>query len=432
MPPLAPSVSQAGLLRTQSGWNNSSLSRRSNTTRGLLSTRTPQSMDTSSGGLLNPPLPPSAPALAMPRGATGSFRPRISLRRPDTGFAYVLNRGTGQRTFIKDVLPTDLNNSGVMVANGFIDDSGFDRQYPLLGNALALGEPSFTELSLATSDPAVNYPSGFVRAINNSNDSVGAVSDVIVATKNLPAYWSDPASPPTPLKLTTAGGTEYASGDARNINDSGAIVGYVRDDEGFGPKEPAYWASSASNVTILSLTDGFTTYTAGEALAINSNGAIVGYVRSGFNPLQPAYWAPGPDSNVSILSLTDGTTNYTEGVAEAINSDGNIVGYVKNSDGVRLPAYWGVLQLTVTILSRTPAEGGTEYTEARVRGIGSGDVMVGNSGEAATKVPLLWTDAGADPQALPNDITLGGVTSCSAVSISDNGSLVLVLGGNLG
>jgi len=39
--PLAPSMTRAGILRGMSGWNNSSLSRRNNTTRGLLSTRVP-------------------------------------------------------------------------------------------------------------------------------------------------------------------------------------------------------------------------------------------------------------------------------------------------------------------------------------------------------------------------------------------------------
>lgn len=85
MPPLAPNLSQAATLRTISGWNNSSMSRRSNTMRGLLSTRTPQSSDTTSGGMLNPPLPPSIISEAMPRGAAGSFTPRVVLSRPSGG-----------------------------------------------------------------------------------------------------------------------------------------------------------------------------------------------------------------------------------------------------------------------------------------------------------------------------------------------------------
>jgi hypothetical protein len=41
-----PNVSKAGLVRSLGGWNNSSLSRRNNVTRGLLSTRVPQSLGT--------------------------------------------------------------------------------------------------------------------------------------------------------------------------------------------------------------------------------------------------------------------------------------------------------------------------------------------------------------------------------------------------
>ena len=95
MPPLAPNLSQAATLRTISGWNNSSMSRRSNTMRGLLSTRTPQSSDTTSGGMLNPPLPPSIIAEAMPRGATGSFTPRVVLRRPSGGGVLPLSTWAG-------------------------------------------------------------------------------------------------------------------------------------------------------------------------------------------------------------------------------------------------------------------------------------------------------------------------------------------------
>ena len=98
MPPLAPNLSQAATLRTISGWNNSSMSRRSNTMRGLLSTRTPQSSDTTSGGMLNPPLPPSIIGEAMPRGAAGSFTPRVVLSRPSGGGVLPLSTWAG-RTF---------------------------------------------------------------------------------------------------------------------------------------------------------------------------------------------------------------------------------------------------------------------------------------------------------------------------------------------
>jgi hypothetical protein len=72
MPPLPPNVTKAGLIRGYGGWNNSSLSRRSNTTRGLLSTRVPQSLGTTGGGVPNPSLGIGVTRLAMPRNAAGS------------------------------------------------------------------------------------------------------------------------------------------------------------------------------------------------------------------------------------------------------------------------------------------------------------------------------------------------------------------------
>lgn len=76
MPPLPPNVTKAGILRSMSGWNNSSLSRRSNTTVGLLSTRTPHSLGNSGGGIPNPSLGIGVIREAMPRNAAGSFTPR--------------------------------------------------------------------------------------------------------------------------------------------------------------------------------------------------------------------------------------------------------------------------------------------------------------------------------------------------------------------
>jgi hypothetical protein len=84
MPPLPPGVSKVGLVKGYGGWNNSSLSRRSNTISGLLSTRTPQSTGNSGGGIANPSLGIGVISEAMPKGATGSWVPRpISLRRPN-------------------------------------------------------------------------------------------------------------------------------------------------------------------------------------------------------------------------------------------------------------------------------------------------------------------------------------------------------------
>jgi len=83
MPPLPPNVSKAGLLRSISGWNNSSLSRRSGTTVGLLSTRTPHSSGNSGGGIPNPSLGIGVTRLAMPRNAAGTWAPVSLSGTPD-------------------------------------------------------------------------------------------------------------------------------------------------------------------------------------------------------------------------------------------------------------------------------------------------------------------------------------------------------------
>lgn len=106
--------------------------------RGLLSTRTPQSSDTTSGGMLNPPLPPSTISEATPRGAAGSFTPRVVLSRPAGGGGCVLPLSTwAGRTFADAVFgrttahslvatnsnsPTD--DTLMLVFNNFVDDQG--------------------------------------------------------------------------------------------------------------------------------------------------------------------------------------------------------------------------------------------------------------------------------------------------------------------
>ncbi len=62
-----------------SGWNNSSLSLRNGTTSGLLSTRTPQGVGTTGGGIPNPSIGIGTTRLAMPRNAMGSWVPSRSL-----------------------------------------------------------------------------------------------------------------------------------------------------------------------------------------------------------------------------------------------------------------------------------------------------------------------------------------------------------------
>ena len=65
---LAQNITWSNVIRAKSGWNNSSLSRRNNTTRGLLSTRVPQSTCNTSGGIRNPSYGIGVNRLAFRRG----------------------------------------------------------------------------------------------------------------------------------------------------------------------------------------------------------------------------------------------------------------------------------------------------------------------------------------------------------------------------
>jgi len=100
MPPLPPNVTKAGLVRSHGGWANSSLSRRSNTTRGLLSTRVPQSLGTTGGGIPNPSIGIGVTRLAMPRNAAGTWRP-VSLAGTGLSRSYITYQGV--RTYIQPV-----------------------------------------------------------------------------------------------------------------------------------------------------------------------------------------------------------------------------------------------------------------------------------------------------------------------------------------
>ncbi len=102
MPPLPPNVTKAGLVRSHGGWANSSLSRRSNTTRGLLSTRVPQSLGTTGGGVPNPSQGIGTIKEAMPKHAAGSARPvSNTATSEDTTLSYITYQGV--RTYIQPV-----------------------------------------------------------------------------------------------------------------------------------------------------------------------------------------------------------------------------------------------------------------------------------------------------------------------------------------
>lgn len=75
MPPLPPNITKAGILRTQRGWATSRQSLINNNIRGIGRARMPHGIGSVTGGMLNPPLPPSATRLAMPKGAMSGWAP---------------------------------------------------------------------------------------------------------------------------------------------------------------------------------------------------------------------------------------------------------------------------------------------------------------------------------------------------------------------
>lgn len=140
--------------------------------RGLLSTRTPQSSDTTSGGMLNPPLPPSIIGEAMPRGAMGSFTPRVVLRRPSGGalpLSTWANKSatdqnepsagtslTGAGTVAANSTPT--TEDGQMLVFGDFDDSTF-------GSGFNIGYIAGVLTAWQNFDPT---PTGFAKVTNIS------------------------------------------------------------------------------------------------------------------------------------------------------------------------------------------------------------------------------------------------------------------------
>jgi hypothetical protein len=188
MPPLAPNLSQAATLRTISGWNNSSMSRRSNTMRGLLSTRTPQSSDTTSGGMLNPPLPPSIIAEAMPRGATGSFTPRVVLRRPSGGGVLPLSTWAGRRFADADSGETD-TGPGTVAANSTPQAEG--------GQMLVFGD--FVLAGVTTPDSGFNigYIAGVLTAWQNldpTETGFATVTNITSTTLTISGFGGGPTA----------------------------------------------------------------------------------------------------------------------------------------------------------------------------------------------------------------------------------------------
>ena len=69
--------SKSGLIRSIGGWNNTSMSKRTNPTNGRLARGISQSLRTTGGGIPNPSLRIGTIRIAMPQNAAGTNRPTI-------------------------------------------------------------------------------------------------------------------------------------------------------------------------------------------------------------------------------------------------------------------------------------------------------------------------------------------------------------------
>lgn len=123
------------------------------------------------------------------------------------------------------------------------------------------------------------------------------------------------------LDLGTFG---YSEGNA--INNQGQIVGLLAND--FDDYSPGFWNSFDSEA--IELPKG--TFKLGYARDINENGKIVGFVREPGS--KPALWENG---ELTVLPTGD----LPQGWADGINNRGEIVGFVSSpTDGIELPALW--------------------------------------------------------------------------------------------
>lgn len=197
----------------------------------------------------------------------------------------------------KDIVLNELPNPSLFY--GFVND--VNNQGILVGDGVWINN----EHSFLDSGTGV-YSEG--NSINNQGQIAGIVASY---TDYSAAFWDRFNGNVTVLPKGS-----FALGYARDINDQGIIVGFVR---GPGTK-PALWING--ELTVLPIGD----YTGGWAEAINNSREIVGWVtKSGIS--KPVIWKKG-----RLIPLDD--ENFG-GQAWGINNQGQVVGTV---DGK--PALW--------------------------------------------------------------------------------------------
>ncbi len=106
-----------------------------------------------------------------------------------------------------------------------------------------------------------------------------------------------------------------------DINDSGAIVGYLSPNGDY-QRFAAFWSTSNSPYTILQALGGLGKN--GEAYEINNSGSIVGYSQNVTNVYQATLWTSANPNSPTLLQSLGGVDKT--GIANWINDSGQIVG----------------------------------------------------------------------------------------------------------
>jgi uncharacterized membrane protein len=188
---------------------------------------------------------------------------------------------------------------------------------------LAVAAPTLarlTPLAASFKYQDLGFPAGYVEGVARAiNDSGVVVGEVRNGTTLRPARWTNG------LKELLALPVGVAVGRAWDVNASGTVVGHGHD---ITLREyPLRWNSSG--VAILGdLGQG------GAAKGVNGHGLVVGYVKSGSTHL-PARWSAS--GSVTTLALPAG---YVSGFAEHVNSAGDIIGTVRDGLGNDMAWLW--------------------------------------------------------------------------------------------
>ncbi len=176
--------------------------------------------------------------------------------------------------------------------------------------------------------------------------------------------------------ITTQLGTlaldgKSGSGEARDVNDKGDVVGWA--DNANGQKRAFLWVKNsqdgvAGNLQMHDL--GTLGGNESEAFAINNLGQVVGTAMDANGNYHAFLWTPTPNAKNGVGTIQDlHLLGFQESAALDINDKGNVVGNLYN------PSYQGFYWNAVTGTKQLSNLG---YS-AEAKGINNNDVIVGNS-----------------------------------------------------